>query len=72
MLPSADQLLKMLFSSEKRTLDHWANSPVLLLLVQVRRPLMTTVAKFLDTSVCGALDALTPAQSIPCEVHPNS
>ncbi len=24
-------------------------------------PLTTTVAKFLDTSVCGALDALTPA-----------
>ncbi len=26
-----------------------------------KTPLMTTVAKFLDTSVCGALDALTPA-----------
>ncbi len=25
-----------------------------------KTPLMTTVAKFLDTSVCGALDALTP------------
>ncbi len=26
-----------------------------------KTPLKTTVAKFLDTSVCGALDALTPA-----------
>ncbi len=26
-----------------------------------KTPLTTTVAKFLDTSVCGALDALTPA-----------
>ncbi len=37
------------------------NSPVLLLLNPGKTPLMTTVAKFLDTSVCGALDALTPA-----------
>ncbi len=37
------------------------NSPVLLLLSPGKTPLMTTVAKFLDTSVCGALDALTPA-----------
>ncbi len=29
------------------------NSPVLLLLSPVKTPLMTTVAKFLDTSVCG-------------------
>ncbi len=36
------------------------NSPVLLLLSPGKTPLMTTVAKFLDTSVCGALDALTP------------
>ncbi len=36
------------------------NSPVLLLLAQVS-PLTTTVSKFLDTSVCGAFDALTPA-----------
>ncbi len=36
------------------------NSPVLLL-SPGKTPLMTTVAKFLDTSVCGALDALTPA-----------
>ncbi len=37
------------------------NSPVLLLLSPGKTPLTTTVAKFLDTSVCGALDALTPA-----------
>ncbi len=36
------------------------NSPVLLL-SPGKTPLMTTEAKFLDTSVCGALDALTPA-----------
>ncbi len=37
------------------------NSPVLLLLSPGKTPLKTTVAKFLDTSVCGALDNLTPA-----------
>ncbi len=37
------------------------NSPVLLLLSPGKTPLTTTEAKFLDTSVCGALDALTPA-----------
>ncbi len=37
------------------------NSPVLLLLSPGKTPLTTTVAKFLETSVCGALDALTPA-----------
>ncbi len=37
------------------------NSPVLLLLSPGKTPLITTVAKFLDTSVCGALDALTTA-----------
>ncbi len=36
------------------------NSPVLLL-SPGKTPLMTTVSKLLDTSVCGALDALTPA-----------
>ncbi len=36
-------------------------SPVLLLLSPGKTPLTTTVVKFLDTSVCGALDALTPA-----------
>ncbi len=35
-------------------------SPDLLLLSPGKTPLKTTVAKFLDTSVCGALDALTP------------
>ncbi len=37
------------------------NNPVLLLLSPDKTPLTTTVAKFLDTSVCGALDVLTPA-----------
>ncbi len=38
------------------------NSPVILLLSPGKMPPMTTVAKFLDTSVCVvALDALTPA-----------
>ncbi len=37
------------------------NSPVLLLLSPGKTPLTTTVAKFLDTSVCGALNALTPS-----------
>ncbi len=36
------------------------NSPVLLL-SPGKTPLMATAAKFLDTSVCGALDALTRA-----------
>ncbi len=42
--------IQNLLSSEKRTLG---NSPVLLLLSPGKTPLMTTVAKFLDTSVCG-------------------
>ncbi len=37
------------------------NSPVLLLLSPGKTSLTTTVAKFIDTTVCGALDALTPA-----------
>ncbi len=37
------------------------NCPVLLLISPGKTPLTTTVAKFLVTSVCGALDALTPA-----------
>ncbi len=39
------------------------NSPVLLLLSPAKTPLTTTVAKVLDTSVCGGscLDALDPA-----------
>ncbi len=48
------------------------NSPVLLLLSPGKTPLTITVAKFLDTSVCGALDAGPQPQSIPCEVQPNS
>ncbi len=50
--------IQNLLSSEKRTLDCCL---VLLLLSPGKTPLTTTVAKFLDTSVCGALDALTPA-----------
>ncbi len=45
---------------QKNTMDqhqqmtlHLGNSPVLLLLSPGKTPLMTTVAKFLDTSVCG-------------------
>ncbi len=34
---------------------------LVLLLSPDKTPLKTTVAKFLDTSMCGALDALTPA-----------
>ncbi len=45
----------------KRGLWTTGNSPVLLLLSPGKTPLTTTVVKFLDTSVCGALDALTPA-----------
>ncbi len=41
------------------------NSPVLLLLSPGKTLLMTIVAKFLDTSVCGG----SWCQSIPCEVH---
>ncbi len=37
------------------------SSPVLLLLSAGKTSLKTTLAKFLDTSACGALDALTPA-----------
>ncbi len=52
--------IQNLLSSEKRTLDHWEQSSSSSL-SPGKTPLMTTVAKFLDTSVCGALDALTPA-----------
>ncbi len=45
----------------KEDIGPLGNSPVLLLLSPGKTPLPTTVAKFLDTSVCGALDALTPA-----------
>ncbi len=39
------------------------NSPVLLLLSPGKTPLMTTVAKFLDTSVCGGPWCLDPSLS---------
>ncbi len=39
------------------------NSPVLLLLSPDKTPLMTTVAKFLDTSVCGDFWCLDPSLS---------
>ncbi len=39
------------------------NSPVLLLLSPGKTPLMTTVAKFLDTSVCGGSCCLDPSLS---------
>ncbi len=39
------------------------NSPVLLLLAQVRLPLTTTVAKFIETSVCGGSWCLDPSLS---------
>ncbi len=40
------------------------NSPVLLLLSPGKTPLMTTVAKFLDTSVCGGSWCLEPSFSL--------
>ncbi len=52
--------IQNLLSSEKRTLD---NSPVLLLLSPGKTPLTTTVAKFLDTSVCGGSRCLDPSLS---------
>ncbi len=56
------QTLGPWFPNEIQNLDFGplVNSPVLLL-SPGKTPLKTTVAKFLDTSVCGALDALTPA-----------
>ncbi len=53
--------IQNLLSSEKRTLEHWAT--VLLLLSPGKMPLMTTVAKFLDTSVCGGSWCLDPSLS---------
>ncbi len=41
----------------------WSNSPVLLLLSPGKTPLTTTVAKFLDTSVCGGSWRLDPSLS---------
>ncbi len=56
------QTLGPWFPNEIQNLDFGplGNSPVLLL-SPGKMSLITTVAKFLDTSVCGALDALTPA-----------
>ncbi len=53
--------IQNLLSSEKRTLDH--NSPVLLLLSPGMTSLTTTVATFLDTSVCGGSWCLDPSPS---------
>ncbi len=44
--------IQNLLSSEKRTLDHWATVQFFSL-SPGKTPLTTTVAKFLDTSVCG-------------------
>ncbi len=50
----------------KEDFEPLGNSPVLLLLSPGKTPLMTTIDKFLDTSVCVvALDALIPA-SVHC------
>ncbi len=54
--------IQNLLSSEKRTWDHWATVPVLLF-SPGKTPLMTTVAKFLDTSVCGGSWCLDPSLS---------
>ncbi len=53
--------IQNLLSSEKRTLDHWATVQFFFFLVQGKTPLTTTVAKFLDTSVCGGSWCLDPA-----------
>ncbi len=55
--------IQNLLSSEKRTLDHWATVQFFFNLAQVRRPLTTTVVKFLDTSVCGDSWCLDPSLS---------
>ncbi len=47
----------------KEDLDHWVTVPVLLLLSPGKTPLTTTVAKFLDTSVCGGSWCLDPSLS---------
>ncbi len=51
-----------LLSSEKRTLDHWQTVQFFFSLAQT--PLITTVAKFLDTSVCGGSWCLDPSLSL--------
>ncbi len=69
--------IQNLLSSEKRTLDHWATVQFFFSLAQVRRLWRclwfrsgwvnkrntTTVAKFLDTSVCGGSWCFDPSLS---------
>ncbi len=66
--------IQNLLSSEKRTLDHWATvqffslaqvRPLMLSVVQewLNKRNTTTVAKFLDTSVCGGSWCLDPSLS---------
>ncbi len=68
--------IQNLLSSEKRILDHWATVQFVFSLAQVKTPLTlsvvqewlnkrntTTVAKFLDTSVCGGSWCLDPSLS---------
>ncbi len=54
--------IQTLLSSEKRTLDHWATVQFFYSLAS-KTPLTTTVAKFLDTSVCGGSWCLDPSLS---------
>ncbi len=53
--------IQNLFSSEKGTLDHWAT--VQFFFSSGKMPLTTTVAKFLETSVCGGSCCLDPSLS---------
>ncbi len=55
--------IQNLLSSEKRTLDHWTTVQFFFSLVPGKTPLTTTVAKFLDTSVCGVSWCLDPSLS---------
>ncbi len=52
---------RTLVSKWKEDFGPLGNSPVLLLFSSGKTPLTTTVAKFLDTSVCGGSWCLTPA-----------
>ncbi len=54
--------IQNVLSSEKRTLDHWATVQFFFSLAQVRAK-TTTVAKFIDTSVCGGSWCLDPSLS---------
>ncbi len=60
--PSGKYVHILIFLSEKRTLDHWATVQFFSL-AQLRRLWLTTVAKFLDTSVCGGSWCLDPSLS---------